>query len=70
MITLADIKEDIIKKYLSKFVYNNRRYSLYRIMREGNVCYNFIDEDSKELIKLKRFNSIDKALESIGFKEE
>lgn len=70
MITLADIKEDILKKHLSKFIYNDRNYSLYRIQRQGEIMYNLIDEDFNGLNKLKRFDSISKALNSIGFKED
>lgn len=70
MITLVDIKEDIFKKHLSKFIYNNRKYSLYKIIRQGEVMYNLIDEELNSLNKLKRFDSIDKALNSIGFKED
>lgn len=70
---LEDIYEDIRKKKLSRFNWNNRSYSLYEVLKHGTIdeyYINLVDEDSEDGLKLKKFDDINKALDSIGFKEE
>ncbi|MGL5753653.1 MAG: hypothetical protein ACRCXT_24120 [Paraclostridium sp.] len=70
---LEDIMQDIYQKKVSKFVYNNNNYSLYEVLKHGTIdeyYYNLVDEDSTSCFKLKKFNSVKEALDSIGFKEE
>ncbi|MGL5713588.1 MAG: hypothetical protein ACRCX2_11265, partial [Paraclostridium sp.] len=58
---------------VSRFTYNNNNYSLYEVLKHGTIdeyYYNLVDEDSTQGIKLKKFNSVKEALDSIDFKEE
>lgn len=70
---LEDIMQDMYQKKVSKFTYNSNNYSLYEVLKHGTIdeyYYNLVDEDSTQGIKLKKFNSIKEALDSIDFKEE
>lgn len=70
---LEDIYEDIRKKKLSRFNWNNRNYSLYEVLKHGTIdeyYFNLVDENLEVGLKLKKFDDINKALDSIGFKEE
>lgn len=69
---LEDIKQDILRKSISKFVYEGRRWEIYETLYIGalNPSYNLIDVESTKLNKLKRFDSLSEALDFINFKEE
>ena len=69
---LEDIKQDILKKSISKFTYEGRRWEIYETLYIGSLTpsYNLIDVESTKLNKLKRFESLSEALNFINFKEE
>lgn len=68
-----DIKQDILKKAVSKFTFDGKKWEIYETIYRGNITpsYNLIDvEEPKISKKLKRFNSLSEALDFINFREE
>lgn len=66
MVYLEEIKTSMDKKWVSKFIFKGINYSIYKV-KNG---YNLIDEDSTKFMKIKKFDTLSDALESIDFKEE